>query len=168
MGELQGGINWDEPQFIPDGPCETRRSEAEPEDSFNNANNNAIIWEPLHRSYEDCKWYYIVFAPYDKAYDKDSEWFSNYAVDKARKWASTKSKAFYVTKEVEATKVHANLLICSASDLMKYHGKSAYNKYRMNVNELCTLGDRQRVLAYILKESENRSFKLYQDYYYTK
>lgn len=161
MGEIQRGpVDWDVPQFIDDTTGTERRSEAEAED--------ITKWEHIYRTYEDCRWYYIVFAPYDKSYKADTEWFNNYAVDKARKWAHTKGECFYVTKEVEATKVHSNLLICSKNDLTRYHGKSAYNRYRLNVSELDTQGDRRRVLAYITKEATKRTFKLYQDYYYTK
>lgn len=164
MGELQGGINWDIPQFIPDGPSVASEGEDVAEDTL----KCPTVWEPLSRSYEGHTWFYIVFAPYNKAYENDQEWFYNYAVDKARKWACNKGNAFYVTREIDATKCHSNLLICSSSDLLKYHGKSAYNKYRINVSELHTLGDRQRVLSYINKESIQRPFKLYSDYYYTK
>lgn len=158
---MQDKIDWSKPQFIDEDG-------AKPEAVANAKAEDITKWQPLERSYTGHKWYYIVFAPYDKAYAKDKDWFSNYCVDKARKWAHTKGSAFFVTKETDATKVHSNLLICSSLDLMKYHGRSAYNKYRMNVSELSSLGDRRRVLTYITKESKARAFNLYQDYYYTK
>lgn len=164
MGELQGGINWDIPQFIDDTTTEAGASPKAGALPI----TDTIKWEPLNRSYEGCKWFMVVFKPYNKPYLKDPEWYYNYAVDKGRKWAYRLGKAFYVTREIDATKVHVNVLICSGSDLMRYHDKTVYNKYRLHVSELDTLGDRQRVLAYITKESKDRSFKLYSDYYATK
>lgn len=156
-------IDWSTPQFI-----EQARG-LPPKDEANAKAEDITKWQPLLRTYEDHVWYYIVFAPYDRAYEADQQWFHTYCVDKARKWALNKGSAFFVTREVNATKVHSNLLICTSQDLhTKYHGKSAYNKYRINVSLLADIGDRQRVLSYITKENKERSFKLYQDYYFTK
>lgn len=124
-------------------------------------------WPPVHRTYEDGQWYYIVFKPFNKPYEEDKEWFVHKCVDSVTKWARSKSKTFYVTREIESVKVHGNLLLHSLTDLLKYQGKSCYNKYRMEVRLAPTLCDRLNVLTYMQKESLKRPFKKYLDYYGT-
>lgn len=158
---------WDIPRFK-DSPSE----EAKP----TQATTGAYItkWDPLQRSYEDQKWYFIVLYPLNtKGYDQDpsiKQYYDHYAVEKGRKWISTKAESYYVTREVEANRTHVNILCSSVTDLSCYHGKKCYskNKYRIDVSPLKDMGDRLRVYEYINKERSLRSFKLYLDYYMTK
>lgn len=161
MDEPTDNTYWDTPRFI-DGPSEAGKCTG--------GELGAITkWPPLQRTYENSKWYFIVFKPYNKPYLKDPEWYQHKAVDKARDWCRKKCHDYYVTREILATKTHSNALVVSSLDLLeKYHGKSCYNKYKMHVSELPNMGDRMRVLDYITKESKDRPYKLYADYYFTK
>lgn len=130
--------------------------------------NNIVLWPAVDRTYSDKhQWFFIVLAPYKIPYKKDPQWYNQYSVDKGRKWAAPKCSAYYVTKEIDASMTHVNILCCSTQDLQKHHQKHCYNKYKIHVSSLSTLGDRQRVLSYINKEREKRTFKLYSDYYHT-
>lgn len=154
---------WNVPRFIDGSTSERTEGVGIPE-------TEAITeWEPLQRSYENQKWYLVVFKPYNKPYEKDPQWFEYKAVDKATKWCKTKCSAYFVTREKDSTKVHGNAVCVSSINLHeKYHEKTAYNKYKIYVTELPNLGDRIRALNYITKESNTRSYKLYLDYYMTK
>lgn len=153
---------WQTNRFIDEEACEAPGcSEAE--------TKVIVKWEHIERSYEGQKWYFIVFSPFNKPYIKDPEWFEHKAIDSARKWINKKATAYYITREIDATKIHSNILCVSPHDLLKkYHGKQCYNKYKMHVSELKDMGDRRRVLDYITKEQDKRTFKLYLDYYHSK
>jgi len=153
---------WQTYRFIDDPPMEAAE---QPEGVAIAKTEDITQWDHIGRTYEQHQWYYIVFAPYNKAYEKDKAWFEYKAVDSARKWCQKKTSAYYITREIDAEKIHSNILCVSRENLYeKYHGKSCYNKYRMHVTLLQNMGDRQRVLNYITKENKKRPFKLYLDY----
>lgn len=161
---------WNVPRFIKDEPSEREAGTCSQSRSFTKVDTLQELrsWQPVNRTYEDGQWYYVVFKPYNKPYEKDPDWYWNYAVDKAKRWGFRNSKTFIVTRERDAAKVHANVLIHSHQDLLRYQDKSVYNKYRLHVSLLEGKADRLNVLNYITKEAKVYSFKLYQDYYYTK
>lgn len=115
----------------------------------------------INRSYEEpFKWYFIVYKPYDRAYEKQPDWFQARGIDRVRK--SLKSPAYILTRELLATKTHINVLMASCDPPLD--NTDLCNKYKLHVSELPTLGDRQRVLHYITKENTSRPFVKYQDY----
>lgn len=126
----------------------------------------SIQWDIINRTYEEGSWYFIVFAPFNAAYAKDTTYFNtkgmNRVNDLFRK--DMKIDACMLTKEINATKVHINALVHSQSDLSKLHLKHCYNRYNMFVSILPTLSDRKNVLHYILKEEQERTFTKYVDY----
>jgi len=123
----------------------------------------------IERSYEGCKWYYIVFAPYDKAYLKQYDWFQVKALESCKRWIQRRCETSITTREIlECQKTHINVLTCSKDDIHKlYHGYSYNNKFRLEVRTVAEIGDRRRVLAYCLKEAQKRSYKKYLDYLIT-
>lgn len=119
----------------------------------------------IGRTYEKpMKWYYVTFAPYNDPYERDSDWFKVKGMDYCRLFFK-KPQVSILTRETIATKIHINALVCTDQDLET--GQNYRNKYRLNVHELATLGDRRRILTYITKESTQRTpYLKYLDYYY--
>lgn len=143
--------------FIDDGP-----SEAE---SVGGAGAEAInIWRTiLDRSYEGSKWYFVCFKPFNKAYEKNKEWFAIKGLDHCRKLFK-RPQAYLLTRETDATKVHINALVCTSQDVTSLHETSYCNKYKLHAVELLTKGDRRRILTYITKEMVSRTFIKYLDF----
>lgn len=126
-------------------------------------------WEHLmeaiiRRSYErPIQWYYIVFKPYNAPYGRDPDFFKVKGLDKCRKILRA-PQAYILTRETDAEKVHVNMLVATSQDLLSLHDQSYCSKYKLSVQSLRTLGDRRRVLTYLLKESKTRTFIKYLDY----
>jgi len=154
---------WQIPRFI-------YENQACPEDVVTTKTGALTNWQHIRRAYENHKWYMLVFKPYNKPYEQDPEWFKHKTVDKISKWCKSKGPAYFVTKEIlDCQKIHGNAVVVSKINLIdKYHGRTAYNKYKIHVSELPALGDRMRALSYITKENKKRPYKLYSDYYFTK
>lgn len=124
----------------------------------------AHIMKPLiERTYEGLAWYFVVYKPYNKPYGLDPDWFAVKGLNSVRR-KLTHAKVAILTRETDSAKIHVNALICTSHPMMKLHGKTHCNKYKMTVLELTTLGDRLRVLSYITKENKNRPFVKYLDY----
>lgn len=118
----------------------------------------------LSRTYESpLKWYFLVFAPLDKAYNTDPLWFTTKGLDACRKKV-TSAESFFITKEVKATKVHINALVLSDKPLDEFNGKFlSRSRYRI-WSAACL--DRKSVFDYITKEFKTREPILFKDYLY--
>lgn len=118
----------------------------------------------ITRTYESpFQWYLVVFKPFNKPYLKDSAYFSIKGIDKCRKLFK-RPLAYIFTRETEAKKVHINAIVLSDQDLNRLHDQSYCSKYKLHVQQLHNVGDRQRALAYITKEHSKRTFTKYLDY----
>lgn len=148
---------------VPHGTAETKAAADEGVGSVTNSWNTLLGNKQVHRTYENAKWYFVVFNPFNKTYGKDPDWYKFKGIDKCRR--RFKNYEFMIlTREIDAAKVHINLLICSKQDLRPYD-KSVYcNKYKLCVQRCDTLGDRLSVLVYMQKEAQKRTFKQYLDY----
>lgn len=111
--------------------------------------------EILYNKYID-NWYLIVFAPLNKTYDDKFV-----AFDHIRKKCCTSLDSYIITKEVNATKIHWNLLINSSRDLLKFHGEHT-NKFFIHVQHIKS-GTHWDVYDYITKEF-NMDSKIYNEY----
>lgn len=121
------------------------------------------MFDLIKQTYEaPFSWYFVVFAPFNRPYDKDPAWYQFKGMDAARKYFK-RPIVIIMTKEVLAAKTHVNALVCTDQKLCS--GKNT-GKYKLNIMQLASLGDRLRVLTYILKESDERQFLQYQDYVY--
>ncbi len=125
------------------------------------------IWTNIvRRTYEKPNnWYFVVFCPLDKPYDKDPDFFKVKGLDKCRSFFK-KPQAYIMTREIlDCEKIHVIALVCTTQDLMLHNKKIYCNKYYVDV-QLCPLpADRDRVLTYITKEKTKRSpYLKYLDY----
>lgn len=161
MHEFELVKNYQEYAFI---------DEDHPPEGGANAEPGAIAyWEHdmeriINRSYEGpCKWYLVVFKPFNKSYAKWGDWYTYKGLDSCRKYFK-RPRAYILTREIKAEKVHINALVCT--ERPPVHQAVYNNKYKLHVSELSQLGDRHRVLTYITKESRVRPFNLYLDYIY--
>lgn len=109
------------------------------------------------------RWYLVIFKPYNAPYGRDPDFFKVKGIDKCRK-LFRKPLAYVVTREVEAEKVHVNAIVATEQKLESQHDRSYCSKYKLHVQQLNTLGDRQRALVYITKEHKQRTFIKYLDY----
>lgn len=121
--------------------------------------NVSTIWQTIiDRTYEaPYKWYFIVFAPIDRAYAQDPDFFRIKGLDKCRSMFK-KPQAYILTREIlDCAKIHVNALVCTDQDLLKRNTKIFCNKYYVHAQ----LVDRHhsslnKVLSYITKESKKR------------
>lgn len=118
-----------------------------------------VIWSTtraiLYNKYID-NWYLIVFAPLNKTYDVNFV-----AFDHIRKKICTSNDSYIITKEVNATKTHWNLLINSERDILKFNGQHT-NKFYIHVQHI-TPFTHWTVYDYITKEF-NEETKIYNEY----
>lgn len=122
----------------------------------------------VSRTYESpVQWYFVVWKPFNRAYEKDPDFFRVKGLDKCRQMFK-KPNAYVVTRETESTKVHINAVVATSQPLDAKHETSYCNKYKVHVQRLSTLGDRLDVLSYITKENRDRSFTKYLDYLISK
>lgn len=119
----------------------------------------------LNRSYEGKHaWYFLVYKPFNRSYEKDPDWYKNKSMDYVRKHVKRQSVVM-LTRELLASKTHINVLACSENDLELLNGKvTANNKYKIHVERLTGPAARHRVYQYIFKESRVRDFEKYRDY----
>lgn len=115
----------------------------------------------INRTYEKpYKWYYIVFNPLDRAYNKDLSYFEKNGLrDVMKKLKSLKCYDVNIVTEERKNcqKIHFNALTVTKTNLMKQHLKKYKNKFNMYVQEVKYL-DRERVLTYITKEADMRPY----------
>lgn len=128
-------------------------------------NYNRLYDEHIHRvvrSYEGCKFYFMVFKPYDKPYLEDKEWYYSRALDAVYNKLKNYCPLLIVTREYDAAKCHINALCVSSADLeAKFHDKSSHNKFKMYASKST---DRIQAFIYMFKEAQKRYFVKYQDY----
>jgi len=119
----------------------------------------------VRRSYErPHKWFMLTFKPFIKTYEKDINFYISKGFDHVRKKVG-KVDAFIMTREINAAKVHINMLCCTTRALdIELHEKQT-NKYFIYCQPCI---DRHCALEYILKESRTRFFYEYIDYQYSK
>lgn len=146
------------------GESEARCSEAKIEASTKWLQPMKAI---IHRSYEETNWYLVVFKPYDKAYEKDKDWFAVKGLDSCRKLFK-KPEAYILTREVNASKIHVNAIVATKIDMSYKHDKTYCNRYKIHVSQLRHVSDRISALDYITKESKDRTFVKYLDYLHSK
>lgn len=155
--ELQNQYN--EYSFI--DSSEAREVEDESEAITKWYNTYAYIQQLSKRSYESpFRWYFVIFKPFNKSYSKDRDWFMHKSLDSTRKYFK-KPRVLIGTKEIEAAKVHVNWLVCTDQKLVDGRNTS---RHKLKVIELGDIGDRRRILDYILKEASLRQFQEYKDY----
>ncbi len=124
-----------------------------------------LSYTPITRSYEKpYNWYLLVFSPMDVPYENDPEWFMIKGLDRIRDKFRL-HETFLITRELNATKVHANMLICSKTDLTKMDARKCFHKYHIKAQYICnSLCDREHVYNYITKEFKEREPVKYLDY----
>lgn len=123
-------------------------------------------WWLIGRTYEeDYHYVYLVYKPLEKNYDKNFD-----GMDHVRKHLKSNFEAVIITREVNAKKVHYNVMaICKGhmqlDKLLQLHEKhtSRYYVYSTYVNK--TREDIDRVHEYIIKESRTRYFYKNKDIY---
>lgn len=159
--------------------CYAFIDQAKPEDVADAKAEAIVIWHPINgpirslmdgrinRTYENSKWYYLTFKPYNRAYENKLAWFTFKGLDYCRKYFIFRSAYCNIlTREIEANKVHINALCCLPNDQILCQQNADYNnKYKIYISELDNIGDRKRVLNYIVKEMANRAYQKYVDYY---
>lgn len=117
----------------------------------------------IQRSYESpYYWYQVVFKPFDNKYDANPEWFRDKSLDYAFKYFK-RAQVKIVTREVNASKIHINALVCTDRPLV--HGRNL-NRHKLYVSRLPDIGSRLRVFDYMVKERFDRPFYHYKDYNY--
>lgn len=124
--------------------------------------HQSAMYTVIGRTYDNPKkWYFVVAKPFNDAYAKHFAWYEHKGLDAIKKKIG-KADVIIGTKEIKAAKVHVNFLVCC--DSLPFEDGCNTRKYKLAVYELAHIGDRERVLAYILKESEDRTFVQYSDY----
>lgn len=108
------------------------------------------------RTYElPYRWYFITFAPFNKNYERDIEWYKTKGFDHCRKKVG-KMEQYIMTRETNASKVHINI-VCVVDRELRLTNTNRYSVYC----EPCI--DRRKAVEYILKESKKRYFENYID-----
>jgi len=114
----------------------------------------------IERSYElPYKWYLITFKPFNKNYERDLDFYKNKCFDHCRKKVGT-VKAYVMTREVDAAKVHVNMLVCTDRLLEPLLHEKQTNRYFIYCQE-CK--NRHDAYEYIIKESHTRMFYKHKD-----
>jgi len=117
----------------------------------------------IQRSYElPDLWYLITFKPFSKNYERDLAWYKYKCFDHCRKKVG-KVKVCVMTREINAAKIHVNMLVCSDRPLESLLHEKQTNKYFIYCQECISKYDSYE---YIIKESHQRVFKHNIDYQY--
>lgn len=110
------------------------------------------------------RWYFLVFAPFNKAYQKNFTWFHDTnGLAACRKKIYKDSEAYFITKEINANKTHINALVLTTARLDLLNEKNMLSKYKIWAAECI---DAPQSLSYITKEFKSREPILFKDYYY--
>lgn len=126
---------------------------------------HARVCHLTDRSYEiPHNWYFIVFAPFNKNYERDIKFYQYKGLDHVRKKIG-RVKCMIMTREINAKKVHINALVCTTRNLQDELKEMKTNKYSIYCKKAI---DRRKALVYMLKEARTRYFHEYIDYQYTK
>lgn len=117
----------------------------------------------IQRSYErPLKWYFLTFKPFNSTYEKNIEFYSIGGFDHCRKKVG-KVRTLIMTREINAAKIHINMICVSDRPLSDLLHEKKTNRYFIYCQE-CT--DRQDTFKYIIKESKQRYFYKFKDYVY--
>jgi len=109
------------------------------------------------------KWWYLVFKPFEDAYDEYKDWFESKAFPEwCRDKFKTKSEPMIYTVEKDATRHHVNMLIYINRDLTNSHN-DYWPGYCKLYCKPCY--DYRDCVYYIFKEAQTRPFIEYHDYY---
>lgn len=116
------------------------------------------------RCYENAQCFYLVFKPFDSNYD-----FHFDGMDHIRKYLQKcDPKLIIVTREILAKKKHYNVFIWIKELVLANPNFTLHNKhtsrYMIHQSHLSDLGDRTRVMRYMIKESKERRFNKFVDY----
>lgn len=103
--------------------------------------------------------YYLVFKPKNKKYDPKKN-----LMDHVRKKCG-KHSAIIITREIEAAKVHYNVLVRTTEDLSKLHDTQDSRFYIYCKEVPHKAADLNKVHEYIVKESKTRYFTDNKDIY---
>jgi len=108
----------------------------------------------IGRSYEQpCRWFLVTFKPFSKNYEKDLIFYKYGCMDHCRKKLGRDISCYVMTREIDATKVHVNILCCTKRDLeSELHDKKT-NRYYIYAQEC---NNRHDTFEYIIKESHTR------------
>lgn len=113
------------------------------------------------RTYEvPLRWYFLTFKPFDKNYERDIEEYLYKGFDHCRKKIG-KVEILIMTREIEAKKVHINVLCASDRRLDTLLHQKHTNRYFIYCQECVSAWD---TFKYIFKESNARYFHKYLDY----
>lgn len=120
----------------------------------------------IKRTYEyPIRWYYLVFKPFNSSYDE--ELYSRPLGPCSDYLRSIGCDLQILSREIIAPKIHVNAIVTSITDLTELSGKNITKRglgFKLNVQHLPTLGDRQGVFSYMFKEAEKRPFVLFVDH----
>lgn len=109
------------------------------------------------------RWHFLVFKPFNKAYDKNTEWYTKKGLDYVRRLISD-SHILFITKETMSAKEHINVMV-ACNDLKEFDGQvTPNNKYKIYTKPLKDIGHRITVYNYITKESKERPYFQYIDW----
>jgi len=115
----------------------------------------------VNRTYENAKWYFLTFKPFNKNYERDLHFYKNQGLEHVRKKLGTGIDCYYITREIHATKTHINVLCCTRRNLEDELHEDKTKKYFIFCEQAKY---RDKTLAYILKESLDRVFIKSLDY----
>lgn len=115
----------------------------------------------IQRTYErPNEWYFLTFKPFNKNYERDLDWYTTKGLDHCRKRVG-KVKAYIMTREIKATKVHINMIVVTDRPLSDELHEKQTNRYFIYCQKCINRFD---TFEYIIKESKSRYFNKYVDY----
>lgn len=107
-------------------------------------------------------WYYVVFKPFNKTYEKYEDFYNNKQYEATRKsiYKYCKPRVVMGMLEQRATKTHTHFLVQTQTELTNIHDKNT-NKHRI----YCVrVEEPLEVVPYLIKESGLRPVYEYTDY----
>lgn len=135
--------------------------------SGNFSEMNEICKNWLKEKTKSGDYWYIVFNPYNKEYDKLEKLYQSGGFDFIRKNFMSKDQDYFITREISnCAKTHWNVFIIEKreKDWMLLHNTGKTKKFNLWVQ--CDVNP-ENTLNYMIKESKYRPFKKYVDYYFT-
>lgn len=116
----------------------------------------------VRRSYEyPYRWYYLTFKPFNEGYEPLSK-----DIDKIFNKLRSGAEFMLVTREIDATKIHYNVIVATHIDLSRLHNRVSHHRWKMYCDELDTTDYRMNVFKYMCKEARRRPFLKFIDYKY--
>lgn len=138
---------------------------------FNQRNPNLLrlVSKKFHieRTYEEPDSTYLIVLTPRNRWKKD-----NYRKDIPRLEKMLRSKLKYkriiITREINATKVHYNILITTSKDILKMHNKTFGKYYNFYVQKTPQVNDIKNAMQYICKEGDKRAMTSNDVFQYSK